>query len=130
MDLWERLVRRYWENRIQGIPPPPLEGSEVQAMVNWLPNLKSIYPQAVKLIIRTPGAVLDDGMLIHGIASEKLWETHPESTARLLIHFGSVVDGQAGSQWYGVKEMIDSLLGLEISKGTRADLEDLVARLG
>ena len=129
-DLWERFVRGYWENRIQGIPPPSLEGSEVQAMLKWLPTLKSIYPQAVELAIRTPGAVLDDGMLIYGIAQKNVWETYPEATARLLVHFGAVAGGQAGQEWDGAKELIDSLLGLDISADSRAGLEDLVVRLG
>lgn len=129
-ELWERVLCKYWSNRIQGIPPPSLESSEVNAMLNWLPYLKSIYPQAVELVVCTPGATLGDGMLIHAINQEKLGEKHPEATARLLVYFGSVADDQAGSEWYGAKEIIDLLLRREISQEARRGLEDLVARLG
>ena len=99
-------------------------------MLKWLPTLKSIYPEAVEMVIRTPGAVLEDGMLIYEIAQENVWKAYPEATARLLVHFGAVAGGQAGHEWHGAKELIDSLLGLDISADARAGLEDLVVRLG
>ncbi|MDE2991644.1 MAG: DUF4020 domain-containing protein [Chloroflexota bacterium] len=129
-NLWERFVRPYWENRIHGVPPQSLQAIEVQAMMKWLPTLKGVYPEAVELVIRTPGAVLEDGMLLYVITQEKVWEAYPEATARLLLHFGALAGGQTGHEWYGAKELIDSLLGLDISADARAGLEDLVVRLG
>lgn len=129
-QLWQRFLKRYWQNRILGVPPPPLESMEVKAMIDWLPNFTSLFPSAVALAIETPGATLDDNLIIHRIGEKKLWQTHPESTARLLIHLGLAADGSRGWEWHGAREIVDMLLQLEISDASKRGLKDLVARLG
>ena len=38
-EWWRRWLKRYWENRLQNMPPTPLESGEVEHMLDWLPRL-------------------------------------------------------------------------------------------
>ena len=52
-ELWNRWLRRYWENRSKGVPTP-LEDVEVEWMQNWLPQLHSLFAEGVELALRMP----------------------------------------------------------------------------
>lgn len=128
--LWERFLRRYWEDRINGVPPPSLSEEEVKIMLEWTPRFKTLFPDAVNLAIQMPGVTLDDSHLIYRIEEEKLWEKYPESTGKLLVSLGVAAGGRAGWEWHEAKEVIEGLLEYEISEDVKRDLTELVAKLG
>ena len=44
-EQWNRWLKRYWQNRLEGIPPKPLESDEIKGMLEWLPHLKGAFPK-------------------------------------------------------------------------------------
>ena len=51
-EWWERWLKRYWENRLRGAPAGELEVSEVAQMLEWLPHLTAVFPEAVNLAVQ------------------------------------------------------------------------------
>ena len=126
-EWWERWLKRYWENRLSGIPAP-LDAGEVEAMLDWLPHLNVLFHEAVELAIQMPQTPLDRNSIIHEISRGDLWEKYPEATAKLLIH---VADSESpGWAWHGGKELIDRLLQLSLPNDLRAKLKEIPSRLG
>ena len=124
---WERWLKRYWESRMQGIPVP-LTAGEVESMLNWLPYLDVLFPEAVELAIQMPHTPLNRNSIIHVIGRGDLWSKYPEATAKLLIYVANV-ESPAWT-WHGGKELIDNLLGLSLPEELIRELEELTARLG
>ena len=125
-EWWERWLRRYWENRLQGIPAP-LDVGEVAAMLDWLPYLDSLFPEAVDLAIQMPQTPLERSPIIREIGRGDLWSKYPEATAKLLIH---IADSESPAwAWHRGKELIDKLLALDLPDDLRAKLEELPAKL-
>ena len=126
-EWWERWLRRYWENRLQGIPAR-LDVGEVAAMLDWLPYLDSLFPEAVDLAIQMPQTPLEHSPVIHEISRGDLWSKYPEPTAKLLIH---IADSESPAwAWHRGKELIDKLLALDLPDDLRAKLEELPANWG
>ena len=129
-ELWQRFLEPYWKARLGGVPPPALDAIEIGAMLDWLPHLSSIFPEAVELAISTSPLLPDQHFLIDEIIQGNLWQTYPDPTARMLVHLGKSVNGQPSFMWYSAKELIDNLLPLELSQERKEELRELVARLG
>ena len=126
-DWWGRWVKRYWESRLQGIPTP-LDAGEVKAMLDWLPYLDSLFPEAVDLAIQMPQTPLEHSPIIREISRGDLWSKHPDATAQLLVH---IADSKSPAwAWHGGKELIDNLLALDLPDDLKTKLKELPARLG
>ncbi len=52
-EWWKRWLKRYWENRLQGMLDV-LEASEIAYMLSWLPHLTAVFPEAVELAVQMP----------------------------------------------------------------------------
>ena len=126
-EWWERWLKRYWENRLQGIPRP-LDAGEVEAMLDWLPSLDTLFPEAVEVAIHMPQSPLDRNSIIHEISKSDLWTKYPEATAKLLVHAAG--SNSPGWAWHGGKELIDRLLELSVPDDLRAKLKEIPAHLG
>ena len=126
-EWWERWLKRYWESRLHGIPVP-LDSNEVEAMLDWLPYLDTLFPEAVAVATQVPQTPLVRNPIIREIKGGDLWKNYPEATANLLIHVaGSESPGWA---WNDGRELIDNLLQLSLPDDLRAKLEEVPARLG
>ena len=126
-EWWERWLRQYWENRLQGIPVP-LESGEVEAMLDWLPYFDTLFPEAVERAIHMPQTSLERNSTIYEMSRGDLWQKYPEATAKLLVY---VADFESpGWTWHRGKELIDKLLGLDLPNDLSSRLEELPARLG
>ena len=128
-QLWERFLKRYWENRLQGVPVPLIK-EEIEEMVEWLPCLTSLFPAAVELFERTPGIPLQFHSLVHRISGGDLWRTHPKATGKLLIRLGRATQGERHGDWFGAKELIEKLPQEKLTEDLKTGLNELVARLG
>ena len=129
-EWWCRWLKRYWENRLQGVPAP-LESDEVERMLSWLPKLTAVFSEAVALAIRmlkeVPTAQIERGHgVIYGLSkNDSLLQNHPEEIAQLLICLGRF---DSLPSWYGGRELIDRLLQSDLSLELKQELEELKAK--
>ena len=128
-EWWERWLKRYWENRLDGIPDE-LEAGEIAQMLNWLPHLTTIFPEAVDLAVRMPQESLQNCRVIDKFSindENELWQRHPESVAKLLIYLREC--GLPRHSWYSAQDLIDNLLSVDISEQLREELEEIKVQL-
>ena len=128
-EWWQRWLRRYWENRLQGVPAA-LETSEIARMLNWLPHLTSVFPDAVDLAVQMPQRSLQNCWVIEELSRSNesdLWQGHPEAVAKLLIYLWEC--DLPGHSWYSVRELIDQLILLDISPERRQELQEIRIQL-
>ena len=131
-EWWCRWLKRYWENRLQGVPAL-LESGEVGHMLGWLPDLTAVFPEAVALAIRMldplPTEELKHGQgVIYGLSkSNSLVRNHSQGLAQLLIHLGRFYPSPL---WHGGQELIDNLLQLGLPRELEQKLKKLKAEQG
>ena len=129
-EWWCRWLKRYWENRLQGVPAP-LESDEVERMLSWLPKLTAVFSEAVALAIRmlkeVPTAQLERGYgVIYGLSKNgSLVQNHPEEIAQLLICLGKF---DSFLFWHEGRELIDRLLQSDLSPELKQELKELKAK--
>ena len=126
-ELWERWLKFYWEKRLQGIPPTPLESGEINIMLAWLPHLKGLFPEAVDLAIRIPPKPLGRNFVIDKINETDLWQNYPETVAKLLVYLGNC--DLPTYSWYNAKELIDKLFLSNITQELQTQLKELTVHL-
>ena len=126
--FWSRVLRKYWEGRLQGVPPPVIDDAEIEVMLNWLPYLGDQFSEAVQLVTQTPRAHLGDRSLVHTLQESLLWQSYPEATAELFIHLGNSAQ-RFDWRWHWAKKLIDNLLQVELREDLKGKLEELQARL-
>jgi hypothetical protein len=118
-DWWQRWLKLYWENRLQGVPAT-LEAGEIERMLQWLPHLTAVFPEAVALAIRMPPASLQDSGVIYELREGELPRRYPDAVAQLLIHLGK--SGSSGYIWHGAQEVIDAVNRAGVNPGLRQEL--------
>ena len=126
-DLWDRWLRKYWENRLNGTPAS-LEPSEARIMFYWLPHLHDLFPEAVELAVKAPNLPPDFAPATHLGSIKDKAESHPESTARLLIFFAE--QNRPRHAWLGGAELIEKLLGQNLPEHLEHRLKEIQAELG
>ena len=126
-DLWDRWLRKYWENRLNGTPAP-LDPSEATVMLYWLPHLQDLYPEAVELAVKTPNLPPYFAPATHLRNIKEKAENHPESTARLLIFFAE--QDLPRHAWLGGTELIEKLLNQNLPEHLQHRLKEIQAEFG
>ena len=129
-EWWGRWLKRYWENRLQGVPAP-LEPGEVETMLGWLPALTAVFPDAVALAVRMPQVPLQHGYgLIDEFGkSDSLLGKHPRELAQLLIYLGR--SDSPGYVWGDRgRQLIDRLLQSDLSNEMEQGLKELKVKKG
>ena len=128
-EYWQRWLKRYWKNRLQGAPAE-LEPGEIEHMLDWLPHLTAVFPEAVDLAVQMPPAPLQNCQVIYELSDSdesELLQNHPESVARLLIYLWKC--DLPGYFWPSVQELIDKLLPLDISPELNRELQEIKIQL-
>ena len=129
-ELWKLWLKRYWINRLQGVPHR-LDGREIWQMLRWLPWLGDVFEDAVNVAIQMPKRVFDDAgeeqFVVFELDHSDLPENFPEAVATLLVYVDSC---QGKGSWYRGKELVDRLLNTGISDGLKRELTELIARQG
>ena len=128
-EWWQRWLKCYWKNRLQGVPAV-LDPGEVAQMVDWLPHLTSVFSEAVDLAVQMPQGSLKDSWIIADLnASDEnsLWQGHPESVAKLLIYLWK--SDLPEYSWDSVQQLIDKLLPLVISPERKRQLQEIRIQL-
>ena len=126
-EWWQRWLKRYWENRLQGVPTGAvLEAGEVEHMLSWLPRLTAVFPEAVNLAVQMPSIPLQNYHVIHELETGDLWQSHPEEIAKLLVHWGKC--DLRENVWFSGMELINKILP-NISPKLKQQLEELKVKL-
>ena len=126
-ELWQRWLKRYWEDRLHGVPAA-LEIGEIVHMLSWLPHLTVVFSEAVDLAVQMPQRSLQNCWVIDEFRindENHLWQSHSESAAKLLIYLWKC--DLPRSSWYSARELIDNLIALDISSGRKRELEEIRA---
>ncbi len=129
-EWWQRWLKRYWKNRLQGVPAGELEPSETVQMLDWLPHLISVFPEVVDLAVQMPQGSLQDSWIIADLNAgdeNSLWQKHPEPVAKLLIYLWKC--DLPEYSWDSVQQLIDKLLPLDISPEHRRELQEIRIQL-
>ena len=128
-EYWQRWLKRYWKNRLQGAPAE-LESGEIEHMLDWLPHLTAVFPEAVDLAVQMSQIPLQNCRAIYQLNKSdesELLQNHPESVAKLLIYLWKC--DLPGYFWPSVQELIDKLLPLDISPKRNQELEEIKIQL-
>ena len=131
-EWWSRWLKCYWRNRVQGVPSP-LEPGEIERMLGWLPDLATVFSDAVALAIGMLESLSNNQLeRAHGLISrlnqnDSLIRDHPEDVARLLIALGRFESPQL---WYQGKELIGRLRRSDLPPDLQLQLKELETNLG
>ena len=124
-EWWGRWLKRYWENRLEGVPVL-LELGEVETMLGWLPSLTAVFPEAAALAIRMPQVPLQQGYgLIDRLGkNDSLVEKYSRELAQLLIFLGR--SDSPGYMWGdGGGALIDKLIQSGLPTNLEQGLKEL-----
>ena len=125
-ELWQRWLKQYWENRLQGVPAV-LESGEIETMLNWLPHMTAVFSEAVDLAIHMQEVQLENSWVIDRLNESDLSQYHPEAVAKLLIYLWKC--NLPNYTWVSGPELIDKLLQLNISPERKQELEEIKIQL-
>ena len=129
-ELWQRWLKSYWKNRLQGIPAGALDSGEIAQMLNWVPHLTAVFPEAVDLAVQMPQRSLQNCWVIDEFSinhENDIWQRHPESAAKLLIYLWEC--DLPRSSWHSARDLIDQLLRLDSSPESRQELQEIRIQL-
>lgn len=127
LELWRRWLKKYWENRLYGVPAP-LETGEIEEMVEWSAHLPAVFSEAVSLAVRMPQTSLQRGSSIDAIEKSDLPAKHPEAVARLLLYLvGSGLPGHLGRR---VAALANRVLLAGLPPDLERELRDLLVTHG
>ena len=127
IELWNRWLRRYWQNRLSGVPRP-LEQKEVEEMLRWPRDLQVVFDDAVELAIRMPSAKLKLMRISKDYVDEKLARRFPIGSAKLLEYFDGIETNFW--EWDGVEEVIGVLLSNELDDALNEKIKNIRVRRG
>ena len=53
-------------------------------MIDWLADLKDVFPEAVELAIQMPPPRLESTRIVGFLAENRTWESHPEDGGSII----------------------------------------------
>ena len=125
-ELWQNWLKDYWQNRLYG-RPAPLTANEANLMLDWLPELNTEFLEAVSLAIQMPLPSLQHTRILACLVTDKTWEHHPDSVAKLLIYLWKC---NIPTHYIDtVPKIIAPLLESDISPERKQKLEDIRIQL-
>jgi hypothetical protein len=87
-QLWKDWLHAYWHDRLVGIPAA-LDRSEIRQMLEWLPHLGDVYPDAVALATHSPATGIEHIHVGYELIDSDLVTRFPNETAELLIYLAN-----------------------------------------
>ena len=126
-ELWERWLKDYWEARLNG-KYAPITANEARLMLDWLPELKTVFSEAVDLTVKNEQKPsLKNTRLLACLIKNRTWKNHPVAVARLLIYLWN----KDMPYWDqdSVAKIIEPLLETEISSELKHQLEEISIQL-
>jgi hypothetical protein len=83
--LWNRWMKRYWEERLDG-PYPQLSPTEVGAMIRWGLKMGAQFPEIVAFALRSPAPVKSGAHLYLTMKDSDVLALFPKESAELLAY--------------------------------------------
>ena len=122
VELWKRWLRRYWENRLSGVPRP-LEHKEIEEMLRWPKDIQVVFDDAVELAIGMPSENLKLMSTSKDYVDEKLARRFPRGSAKLLEYF----DGMATNfwDWDRIERVLEVLASSDLDDEMKGKIEDI-----
>ena len=125
---WEKWLKDYWENRLVG-KPKSLRPEEIGRMIEWLPHLTEVFPEAVELAVQMPSGSLDHCQIVHELNESNLWKRYPKDVSELLVYLEeSKLQGYIF--WDELPELVGKLRQQDISEKHKEGLKELLVKLG
>ena len=91
-EIWERWLKRYWEERLLG-RPKPFSLEEVKHTGGWALSVGKHFPEAVKLVAALqPMPSFEHIGFLSRLDSKEVARTYPAATADLLLVYFSRPD--------------------------------------
>ena len=129
-EVWQRWLKQYWNNRVQGIPNGLL-GRETWNMLRWLPLLQCVvFSEAVDVAICMSAEDMEPESgrdIVFTLNESDLSTAYPAAVAKLLIYLGRCENYR---RWYKGRELADKLCQHGLPDELRNGLRELVARRG
>ena len=129
-SVWDRMLRRYWGERLMGVPPPAPDAEEIGVILDWVPHFDSVFPEAVELAIQSGAEGLDKHLLVHRIERGEFTNRYPVATARLVIHLGSLTGERHSWMWHNYREFLYGLLAQDLPDEVERGLREMMAKMG
>jgi len=126
-ESWQRWIMQYWTNRLQGVPTQ-LDQVEILHMLEWLPRLSAVFPDAVEIAIQMPQVTFERLSVVYDLKDSDLVKLYPEAVVKLLIYIC-----QSGSPryiFYGIDKIVGMLNIDTISPDLKQKLIECMAALG
>ena len=127
-ECWQRWLRDYWKNRLQGFPAPLDSAEEIEIMINWTVFLSAVYPEAVDLAVQMPEFSFQLGTIMIDLSDSELPVKYPKEVVKLLNHLSNLI--WTPSILFGAKEVIKKLNRDELDKEVKKTLDEIIARKG
>ena len=133
-EQWNHWLKPYWQDRLDGVPKP-LESDEIKGMLEWLPHLKGVFPEAIDLAIQMPQSEAGGkrpSLAIYDLERSNLLELHPEATVKLVLYMRPSLpptDLAYGHQKQIQRELIGRLLKSPLPPELKTNLQELDAKL-
>ena len=133
-EQWNHWLKSYWQDRLDGVPKP-LESDEIKRMMDWLPHLTGVFPEAVDLAIQMPQSESGGqraSLAIYDLEGSDLPEMYPEAMAKLVLYIRPslpLTDLAYGHQKQVQRELIAKLLQSPLSPDLKTKLQELDAKL-
>ena len=124
-EWWQRWIKGYWENRLQGVPLP-LDQTETNNMLDWTLKLTGVFPETVELAIQMPLISNASPAIFLVRKDDVLPERWPSELARLLIRMGSSDHKPWGP--VGIEPIILQLLQQHLPEHIRLQLNEIKVR--
>lgn len=126
LNIWNLWIKKYWENRIQNIPIP-LSEEEGSEMLDWLPKLGTLYPEAVTMFIAGTKVKKAGGWFWHQLIEDNWAEKYPDETARLVIYLLEN-DAEERYEISRVQKVVEKLK--EISAENLREIREIILKKG
>jgi hypothetical protein len=119
IGLWKRWLKRYWEDRNQGIPVP-MADDELKKIVEWSSELGCVFPDVAEIICNGPvPKPIQHTSLFYRLEKKEseIIKRYPDELTRLLIHLTT----DTSLPYYFCKEL-EKLTEKIITAGVQRDL--------
>jgi len=123
-QLWNGWLRRYWQDRLQGVLAI-LDEAEITKMLEWLPYLDDAFPDAMNLVVSCPEIQIKHGHVLYALRNSELVTKYPIETAQLLIYLSKCTIGHHANDLTEIEARLPV-----IPTEVRSSLDEAFARAG
>ena len=105
----------------------PIGINEAEGMLNWLPHLSAVFPEAVDLAVQMTPTPFQHYGFLYLLTKSDIPSKYPRAVASLLIYLESTRSHR--HFWYKADELITGLLEKPLDSDLDHQLRELAARL-